>query len=293
LRRLYRHHPLVCAHPSLPPAVLLSAKLLALHALWWRIRRGFDPPFLPFFTAWDHPAIVALWPWLLGIVFGAGVLLLGFNLAPRLGAAGVGSALLLDLLASRLRYSNNTLFFDLLLLVIALSGPHDSRRVGLRAQIALLYAGAAINKLFLPDWQSGQFFRFWTHDVLHLEWVARLEQSWGTSFSIGMSWLTIAVELLLAALVCWPRGTRIFVALALAFHVGMLIFTGGALSWIFFRVMLVAYLGLLQGPVGAPAAAPLGAPLWRLVLAWPAAERDWRGWVVWACVPVWWILRHR
>lgn len=273
--------------------MLLAAKLLAFHALWLRKRTGFEPPFLPFFPSLDHPAVVALWPWLLGIVFGAGIVLLAFNLAPRLGAAGVGSALLLDLLASRIRYSNNTLFFDLLLLIIALSGPHDVRRVGLRAQIALLYAGAAINKLFLPDWHSGQFFRFWSHDVLQLEWFATLDQKWGAGFSIGMSWLTIVFELVLAVLVCRPRYTRLFVALALAFHVGILFYTGGVFSWIFLRVMLVAYLGLLDGPVGAPAVASAGTPFWRLLLAWPESERDWRGWLVWACFPVWWFLRFR
>lgn len=275
--------------------MLLSAKLLAFHALWFRMRHGFDRPFLPFFSALDHPTIVAIWPALLGLIFAAGVVLLAFNLAPRLGAAGVGSALLLDLLASRIRYSNNTLFFDLLLLIIALSGPRDRWRVGLRAQIALLYAGAAINKLFLPDWHSGQFFRFWTHDVLQLGWVARLEEGWGVGFSIVMSWFTIVLEFLLVVLVCRPKYTWLFVALALSFHVGMLIFTGGVFSWIFFRVMLVAYLGLLQGPVGPPARQPPDAPLWQLLLGWPApgTERNWRSWAVWACFPVWWFLRNR
>lgn len=291
LRGLYPYHPFVCSHPSLPPAMLLSAKLLAFHALWSRMRTGFGPPFLPFIPALDHPALVAVWSSALGIVFCTGVILLAFNLAPRLGAAGVGSALLLDLLASRIRFSNSTLFFDLLLIIFALSGPHDVRRMGLRAQIALLFTGAAINKLLAPDWHSGQFFRFWTQDVLRLEWVGGLEQRWG-GFSVAMSWFTIAVELLLVVLVCRPRDTRLFVAFGLAFQIGMLVFTGGALSWIFFRVMLVAYLALLDGPVGPPAVAPPGVPLWRLLVAWPDPALAWRGWLVWACVPVWWFLRH-
>lgn len=291
LRRFYPHHPLVCDHPALPPAMLLAAKLLALEALMGRIRIGFGAPFLPFLAALDYPAVVAAWPWLLGIVFGAGLVLLGFNLAPRLGAAGVGSALLLDLLASRVRFSNSTLLFDLLLLIIALSGPHDLWRVGLRGQLALLYAGAGINKLLSPDWPSGQFFGFWTREVLHLEWVGKLEQALGTRLSAGLSWLTIGIELSLAVLVCWPRHARAFIALGLAFHVGMLLFTGGVISWVFLRVMLIAYLGFLNGPVGAPAAAPVGVPFWRLLLAWPEPARDWRRWLVWASLPVWWMLR--
>lgn len=291
-RGLYRYHPLVCAHPSLPPAMQLAAKLLALHALWLHRRTGFGPPFLPFFTLLDQPWVAVVWPWLLGIVFGTGLGLLAFNLAPRLGAAAVGSALLLDLVASRIRFSNSTLLFDLLLIVIALSGPDDVRRVGLRVQLALLYAGAAINKLLLPDWHSGQFFRFWTHDVLQLEWVARAGQRWGPGFFAGMSWFTIALEFLLAALVLWPRCTRVFVALVLAFHGGMLVFTGGALSWTFLRVMLVACLALLPGPVGAPPVAGAQTPGWRGLLAWPEAQQAWRGWLVWACIPAWWFLRH-
>jgi len=270
--------------------MLLAAKLLALEALWSRIPRGFERPFLPFVSALDHPGVAAMWPWLLGIAFGVGVILLVFNLAPRLGAGAVGSALVLDILASRVRFTNHALFFDLLLIVIALTSADDRWRLGLRGQIALLFAGAAINKLLAPDWQSGEFVRFWTHDILQLQWTVALE-SWWKGFSITLSWLTIALEFVLAVLVCRPRHTMIFAVVALFFHVGMLVLSGGVLSWIFFRIMLIAYLGFLDGPLGAASPASNETTFWRYLSAWPDSDQGWRGWAVWASFFAGWALR--
>jgi len=269
LSALYARHPLICGSSSLPPAVLLAAKLAVLTALVPRLRHGFEPPFLPFWTTLDHPAIAIVWPWILGTLFFPGAILVLFNLSPRLGAFCSSLALLLDLVAGRLRFSNSTLLLDLLLLIFALSGPRDTRRWVLRAQLALVYGGAAFNKLLHPDWQNGQFFSFWTREILHLEWFTQLDRVSNGQLAVAMGWLTIAVEAALAALACWPRATPIFIGVGLAFHVGMLAFTGGAISWVFLQVMLIAYMAFKSGPVSAPPYSYPSASLLHTALALP------------------------
>lgn len=258
----HARQPFSCVHASSPPAVLLAAKLLVLHPLPGRLRHGFDAPFLPFFEVLAAPALAPLWPWLLASLFWAGALSVLFNLAPRLGMAAAGAALTLDILAGRPRFSNSELLLGLLLVLLALTPRDDRSRWLLRGQLALLYGGAALNKLLAPDWRDGRFFSHWTGDVLGLTWYSTLDTSLAGAPSWFLGWFTIVTEFALLALALRPASTRAFILLGLAFHVGMLVFTGGAISWIFLFLIATAYLAFADDSA---------APVWRPRPWWPFA----------------------
>jgi len=254
------------------PAMLLAAKLVVLDRCLDRRSSGFQAPFLPFWSVLEHPDLALIWSRLLGMLFVGGALLLLFNISPRIGAGCAGGALVLDTLAGRLRFSNSALLFDLILIVAALSSPDDRARIVLRAQLFLVYFGAALNKLLHPDWHDGQYFAFWTREILQLNWFTQIDTLAGGRFSVFMGWLTIGIESALACLVLWTRQTRIFLSLGLTFHVGMLVFTGGVISWVFLHTMLLAFLPFWTGPVSPTAQEVASTTPLRALLAWPSAS---------------------
>lgn len=254
--------PWVCDHPSTAPAVLLAAKLLIIYPLGARMQRGFDAPFLPFVEWLAAPGVAMVWPWLLGGLFWSGAVLVLFNLVPRLGMALAGAALVLDALANRALFSNSELLLGVLPLVLALTEREDRERWWLRGQLALVYGGAALNKALSADWRNGRFFGHWAGEVLGLAWYSRLDATLEGGMSWLMGWFVIGLECVLAGLALRPAATRAWVFLGLGFHVGMLVFTGGMISWIFLFLMAVAFLALADERPGA---------LFRMRPWWPYA----------------------
>jgi hypothetical protein len=253
LTRWRAHWPFVCEHVSTPPAVLLSAKLLVIDALVNRARGGFAAPFLPFIEWLDAPVVAAAWRWGLGALFWAGAFCVLFNLMPRRGMALAGAALILDIIACRLRFTNSAFLVGLLLVVFALTERDGRTRWWLRGQLALVYGGAAINKLLNADWRNGRYFAHWTGEILGLGWFTRLDAALSGGASWAMGWFVIVMEAVLAVLVLRPGATQGFVALGLCFHAGMLGFTGGVISWVFLLLMAAAFLALADETPQAPA----------------------------------------
>lgn len=243
--------PWVCEHPTTSPAVLLAAKLLVVYALSGMWRHGFDAPFLPFAEWLEAPAVAAAWPWILGGLFWAGAVSVLGNLRPRAGMAAAGAALTLDILASRVRFSNSELLFGVLLIVFSLTEREERARWLVRGQLALVYGGAAINKLLAEDWRNGRFFAHWAGEVLGLEWYLRLDTALSGGASWFLGWFTIGLELVLAVLALRPSATRAWVVLGLGFHAGMLVFTGGMISWVFLFLMAAGFLALADERPGA------------------------------------------
>jgi hypothetical protein len=245
-----RLDPLRCTDTELPPELLLIGKLLAL-ALLWGLGPLWSPElFLPFLEPLD--ALRGAWPWLRR-VFGAllplGACGLLLNVAPRASALSLGGVVLSSILLSRVVYSNTYLLYGLVLVLIGL---HEGRQIPsrvLRLQLVIIYLGAGLNKLLEPDWRSGRYFEFWTSEILHhgpYRWAAA-QLPPGTLSSIAC-WLVIAAELALAGLLLTRRTQRLGMALGVGFHVGMLAFTAGRLSWLFMYPMLACYLALARWP---------------------------------------------
>ena len=268
-----RLHPFSCDGFSLAPNQLLAAKLLALYWLERRARSGFEAPFLPFFEALAHPALADAWPLTLAAaLFAAGTALL-LNRAPRTCCAVLAAVIFADVLASRNHYANSTLFTGFLFALLALQ-TRDRGLWMLRTQMVLMYAGASLNKLLHPDWVSGQYVVFWVRDVMAVEWfVAAAAGVPGTAMYVAMSWSVIAAEATLAALFAVPRWFPAAAAVSAVFHLGMLFFTGGRISWVFAYAVGCALLALWRWPE------PLTLP------SWPRLDRTFANLLARAALP--------
>lgn len=254
--------PWRCDGADSPEPVLLAAKLLVLFRAAGWVGGGFEAPFLPFWEGLSVAWLAPIWPVLLAGLFWGGAVSVWFNLGPRRGMAAAGAAIVLDIAAGRTRFSNSVLLVGVLLLVLALTSREERRLWWLRGQLALVYGGAFLNKLFHADWREGRFFSHWAGEVLGLGWYARLDAATNGAVSVTAGWLVIAGEAMLAVLALRPGATRVFVATGLGFHIGMLVFTGGVISWVFLLVMGAAFLALSDEPAER-------ARRWRWW--WPAA----------------------
>ena len=146
---LKKLNPLPCGGTSLPPNLLLIAKLMAFVL----ILKGISPfgRYLPFFLFLDSLGSREQFDAALDVTLYAGYLLLFFSPFARLGCLAIGSALLIGLLACRPCLSVAHTYVACMFLILALS----SRLSGswlFQMQVVILYAGAGFSKATDPDW---------------------------------------------------------------------------------------------------------------------------------------------
>lgn len=242
-------NPLVCGDTSLPANRLLSAKLLALFLLahlgpLWTPR--IHLPFLRFLDHLGPAAPVLELGMTVALLCFAGTLLL--NRIPRASCFALGFLVLLGILMDRTVYSNNKTFAGAFLLLLGLQEP-DRPPLILRAQLVLVYFGAGLNKLLDPDWRGGIFFEFWTHAVLdHTLYMEVAELLPPLVLSKAMSWFVMFTEFGLALGFAMPGLVPWVIAFGILFHVGMLVFTGGEISWVFLYAMSAAFVAVARWP---------------------------------------------
>lgn len=242
-------NPLVCRGTDLPPNLLISGKLLAF---WLLVRRGpawIPRVHLPFLQTFDQlgPATSVL-ERSMAVAFLLFTVALLLNRSPRLSCLVLGTLVLTGIVMDRTTFSNNVTLAGSLLLLIGLHEPGRPPWLP-RAQLVLVYFGAGLNKLLDPDWQSGVFFEFWTRSILehqlYMELAAALPP---LLLSKAMCWFVIATELLLAVGLALPRLYRWILPAGILFHVGMLVFTGGTVSWLFLYVMWAGFVAVAPWP---------------------------------------------
>jgi hypothetical protein len=205
-------------------------------------------PFLPWL---DHLGRPADWIAILSISWWTGVLLL---CTPwfRLGALLAGTAEMLRVLGSMPLFSNGRAFDALLLIMVALSSASTGLR-WLRLQYLLLYLGAALNKMFEPDWWNGEFM------------VVMLSDSWlGARLTalpevpVLMGWLSMATEAAIPVLLLIPKRRAAGVWLCLAFHSVMLLMLREDFATFFYAVALGAVFLFYPLPDTATVSVPSG-----------------------------------
>ena len=159
-------NPLRLGNTPLPVPLLLSAKLIVVTMLATGHVWTLPDPFLPFVSVFDRIGNPAGFRTALQILFLVGSAGLLFNRRVRLASFVVGATILVGIASSRIYWANNTFFAGAFLTLIGLYASERSVWL-LRAQVALIYFGAALNKVLDPDWLSGQFFEHWA--VVNLE----------------------------------------------------------------------------------------------------------------------------
>lgn len=218
---------------SLPEGPLLAARLLALYPLWPGLLgiARLEPGVAAFgWLEWTDRIPDVLWlGWSALYLASVAALWLG-RFAP-LAAVLAGSIILASPLLDLAQYSNNRILVGL---VLVLLGLYDDRwgLWPLRAQLSLMYGAAALNKMLEPDWRDGTFIEHWTGEVLDLRIYGAVRDAWsGADRLVG--WSAFSVEAVLAVLFLVESRTRWAIGAALGFHLGMLVFTEGDISWFF------------------------------------------------------------
>lgn len=197
------------------------------------------PPFLPFFESLNylrgHNWIFDLLDWVywisLVVVF-AGVRFRFFSLV-------LGALVFFSIISSKAQFSNSFLYSGCILFMIGMYKP--GMEWIFRVQIALLYLGAGLNKLFDPDWLSGQYFDYFFTEPYQNTLYLNLS-SWipGKGLAIILSYATIFAELGFGVWALLQKRKILLVLLINFFHFSMLLLTAGDLSYIFFYLMAVS-----------------------------------------------------
>jgi len=202
------------------------------------------PPFLPFIGVLDYLRELPLLEELLTLAYWFCVIgiLLGWHFQKL--AFVLGALVLYQILCSKIQYSTSFLFSGCLLILIGVY------RRGFywifRWQIGILYIGAGLNKLLQEDWLSGLYFENFLLNIYPTDLGRALIRWVGLDLvSKLFSYATITAELLLGI---WAfSGFRRFYLFSaiLVFHLAILIFTYGQLSYIYFYLMATAAIMVL------------------------------------------------
>ncbi|MBL8233901.1 MAG: DUF393 domain-containing protein [Bryobacterales bacterium] len=240
-------NPLSCAGTALAPNVLLMAKLIAIALLLTNHVRLLPDPFLPFIPGLDRLFDPRLFQKTLQTVFVFSAASLILNRWPRVSCLLLGGSMLLGVLASRAYYGNNKTFCALMLILAGLQS-RNADHVLLRWQVAIVYGGAALNKLLDADWQSGQFFEHWAGERLKQPLFLWLNPML-PPLLLGklMCWTTVGLELGASLLLLVRRWNKAGACFSIVLQSGILLFTGSTFT-MFFYAMQAAMLVVLPWP---------------------------------------------
>ena len=258
---------------SLPPQLLLMAKLVVIALIVRRYWMGFPDVFAPMFR-WME---VFPEPWFRYALTGAFLVAacgLLSNRAVRVNCVIIGSVFLLATLSSKVYYRNAKLFVGLLMVLTGLQQPGKAPWL-IWWQLAVLYFGAGLNKLLEVDWRNGVYFNYYLGELCRSElyWRAKekLPDMW---LPWAMGWSVILMEIGGAVLFLF-RGLRPAAVWVVAWvHVGAAILVANDYG-VFLAVILASYLSCMAWPdsvrVVSPARGVLG---WaRYVFRWLDFDR--------------------
>lgn len=220
------------------PLTFIS-RLLIFYLLFIRGLKILPGPFLPFLPFPDISPPYPLFPIFLNMIYWISIAGILINFQPKRFSLVLGLELIFVILSNRILYSTSLLFTACIFFLIGLYSNGNSWIF--RAQIALLYLGAGINKLLNPDWITGQFFDNFSREIFEVktyQFIAPLFSDLLIAKLMGFS--VIITELLLGILILFSKK-RIFsiVVLIHLFHLFILLFTNGDLSISFFFIMAV------------------------------------------------------
>lgn len=245
VNRIARYNPFACAGSEMPPNVLLLAKLIAFCLVLKGYFSAIVTPFLPFLPILEvNPEAFQQ---ILQVAFVISIAALLFNIAPRSAALTLGLVMLLAIAASKPGYRNATVYAGCILLLAGLQSRTGTIWL-LRAQIALLYLGAGINKFFEVDWWTGAYVENWLVAILtnpYYETLTTLFPPMLLSRMLG--WSAIAVELFVGVAVLFRAARPAAIWIAAVFHLGVLLMTHQDFG-IFLTAIFASFLALIDWP---------------------------------------------
>lgn len=246
-------NPLRCHGTELPPNLLLIAKLIIISHLAYAEWHYIKEPFLPFLTFFEKFRFFEFYPKSLLIIYIVSVGLIFFNRYVRAACFFAGLALLLSIISDRTLFHNHGVFSYFVLILIGLNDKRH-RPWLLRFQIAIVYFGAGLNKILDADWLNGRYFQAWTHlDLKHGPYIWMASNFPPMLLSCVISWVTIALEFMIAFGLSIPRLYPLGIWLGIFLHACISLFTvdSGNLQGLFgffFPVAVSTYLAFYTWP---------------------------------------------
>jgi predicted DCC family thiol-disulfide oxidoreductase YuxK len=235
-----------CGGTGLPTQLVVLAKILILCELWTNQVAGLPGhflPFLPFFEYLGSPEVFQRTLQVLFLVASFGIL---FNRRVQACCLLFGLVIITAMLSSRVYFGNNRFYVGCLLYLIGLYTPKFGPRL-IQFQVVLIYFGAALNKILLPDWWSGQFFENWVK-VLDQQLFMQAA-TWFPHMMLAKltGWFTITAESALAVGLLVRRWNPWAIWLGIFLHSSMLWFAGSTFT-LFFYAGIAAYLAFVEWP---------------------------------------------
>lgn len=234
---------------GMSPNLLLMAKLLVLVFIRGGAWARMSDPFLPFFPWLD--LIRSQGGWFghgLHLMFLMGAAAVLMNVRPRIGCLLTGAAILLWQFGVTPEFRNHIFICGCLLFLAGCHGRTADPWL-IRWQFALIYAGAALNKLLQADWWTGQFLFTWLTAELPAAGF-RLTAKVVPPLLLAklLSWFTMVAETALAVCFCRRQWVRPAVWMVLLLHGGMFVFLMGYRFGHFIEDILVGLIAFLSWP---------------------------------------------
>lgn len=210
---------------SMHPSVLWMSKLLFVLLVLKNFPAKIQDPFLPFL-----PCLNALQTEqqffqhiLTFLFFVLGIALL-FNFKVRWSSSLLGALVLLVMLSSQVVYSNHNLIVGCGLFLAGLT--QKEKPYLFYWQLAIIYFGAAFNKILDADWWSGAFMDAWMTNMENPFYSLLSNQLAFLPVAQLMSILAIFTEASLVVLLLIPKFRRTAIYIIILFHLGLFTFTG-------------------------------------------------------------------
>lgn len=231
---------------NLPVTTDLMYRLLAVVVLGnsYLYLEDYKLPFFDFFNQvilFPHITIIVT----LVALLGATLMLLAKE--PRLGALLTIVGMSVIIFGCRACYADSRLYIFSLLILHALYHK-SSGLLFIRLQVVILYFGTGLNKLFDPDWQTGQYIENWLGNQVASGAYIKLSSFFPSMiFAKTLSWLVIVTEL--ATAFCFTRkplyGYGIWVGVI--FHCASMI-VANTVFGAFVAGVFVSFLAFIEWP---------------------------------------------
>jgi hypothetical protein len=190
-------NPLSCRSTSLPGNIVLMVKLIVVGLLMKDYFHDLSDHFLPFFPFFDQMGSPETFKRALQFFFVLGSVGVLFSRWIRASCLILGLVFLTAVLSSKFMYTNVKFFCASIFLLTSLSNTKDPL-VFLRFQMVIVYFGATVNKIFDPDWRSGQYFEHWMSAILKRETYVHATTFFPPMLlSKIMCWMSICTEFFL------------------------------------------------------------------------------------------------
>ena len=202
---------------------------------------------VPFIDSMNHLANPETVESMVFIMVVAGGLLVLSNIAPKYGSAFIILGILTTILGCQPCYSDSRNYIIAIYFLYLLSDEKIGFKL-IRWQIIILYFAAATNKLFQPDWLSGQYIDHWMTQVLQFKpFIATASLLPELMLGKIIGWFVIIGEYVM--LVCFTKKSwyPYGMFLGLIIH-GLSIIVSNFVFGSFVAAVLISFIALINWP---------------------------------------------